>query len=269
MNLSAANLDFYQPADSPVHRLAPRVKVVWTLLFIASNLLIADGAWPAFALSAGLALFLSILARLNPARIFRRSLVALPFALAAVTVIFSTAGQTLISGQVGVWRIVVTDTGLWRFTGIITRSWLSMLGVILLTATTRFPDLMHALRHLKLPASLVAIISFTYRYFFVLNDEAIRLLRAREARSARLAGTGGLGGSVRQRARVAGYMVGQLFLRSYERSARVYQAMLARGYRGHIQTLAPHTIAPADWLGGGLGLLALILIQLAARRLPF
>ena len=55
---------------------------------------------------------------------------------------------------------------------------------ILLVAATQFHDLMHALRHLRLPYLLVAVISFTYRYLFVLVDEAMRLLRAREARSA-------------------------------------------------------------------------------------
>jgi cobalt/nickel transport system permease protein len=58
-------------------------------------------------------------------------------------------------------------------------------------------------------------------------------------------------------------MVGQLFLRSYERSDRVYNAMLARGYRGYIQTLNPHGMRPADWAaiaGAGLTLLLLQLV---------
>ncbi len=95
------------------------------------------------------------------------------------------------------------------------RSWLSVQMAILLTATTAFPDLMHALRHLRVPRLLVAIVSLMYRYLFVLTDETARLLRAREARSARVAGRRG-GGTLAWRARVAGNMAGQLFLRSYE-----------------------------------------------------
>ena len=131
---------------------------------------------------------------------------------------------------------------------------------ILLTATTQFPDLMHALRHLRLPQILVAVISFMYRYLFVLADEAMRLLRARQARSAQLPGQKA-GGSLWWRARVAGNMVGQLFLRSYDRSDRVYNAMLARGYRGHFLTLNPHAMQPFDWLAGGIALLILLGFQ--------
>jgi cobalt/nickel transport system permease protein len=130
---------------------------------------------------------------------------------------------------------------------------------ILLTATTQFPDLMHALRHLRVSSLLVAIISFMYRYLFVLVDEAMRLLRAREARSARLANRGG--GSIWWRAKVAGNMVGQLFLRSYGRSDRVYNAMLARGYRGHFYTINAHVMKSSDWLAALSATLLMIFTQ--------
>jgi cobalt/nickel transport system permease protein len=34
-------------------------------------------------------------------------------------------------------------------------------------------------------------------------------------------------------------MAGSLFLRSYARSDRIYQAMAARGYQGELRTLTP------------------------------
>ena len=43
--------DRFQAGDSAVHRLDPRVKVVVTVLFVLSNVLVPDGAWPAFALA--------------------------------------------------------------------------------------------------------------------------------------------------------------------------------------------------------------------------
>jgi cobalt/nickel transport system permease protein len=94
-----------------------------------------------------------------------------------------------------------------------------------------------------------------YRYLFVLSDEVLRLLRAREARSARLDNTRS-GGSLFWRAKVAGNMAEQLFLRSYDRSDRMHQAMLARGYRGHFLTLNPHHMTARDWqLGGTVSLM--------------
>jgi cobalt/nickel transport system permease protein len=65
------------------------------------------------------------------------------------------------------------------------------------------------------------------------------------------------------RAGVAGNMAGQLFLRSYERSDRVYNAMLARGYTGHMQTMNPHELRRVDYLTMALVLLFLFLLQLA------
>jgi cobalt/nickel transport system permease protein len=73
------------------------------------------------------------------------------------------------------------------------------------------------------------------------------------------------GGSIAWRARVAGNMAGQLFLRSYERSDRVYNAMLARGYTGHFLTLNPHLMRPRDWASGVVAAILLLLLQLVGR----
>jgi cobalt/nickel transport system permease protein len=260
--------DRYQTGESLIHLLDPRVKVVVTVLFILSNVLLPDGAWLAFLLAWGAVLLISALAELGLGYAFKRSFVALPFALAAVSVIFNLPGQPLVAWELGPWRLVATDAGMFRFASIVVRTWLSVQMAILLTATTRFPDLLHALHHLHVPQLLVAIISFMYRYLFVLTDEVTRLLRAREARSARLE-TGGGGGSVTWRARVSGNMVGQLFLRSYERSDRVYNAMLARGYSGQFLTINPHVMRATDWTTGALAVIILLLLQVVGRLALF
>jgi cobalt/nickel transport system permease protein len=41
-------------------------------------------------------------------------------------------------------------------------------------------------------------------------------------------------------------MVGSLFIRSYERSERVYAAMQARGFEGEIRHLHGHVVRPAE-----------------------
>ncbi len=257
-----STFDRYQQRTSPVHQLDPRVKVVVTVLFIISNVILPDGAWWAFLLAWGFLLLLNRLAQFRFSYLFKRSFIALPFAMAAVTVLFTIPGETLTSWTLGSRTLTITDGGLVRFVSILLRSWLSVQMAILLTAVTQFPDLMHALHHLRVPGVLVSIISFMYRYLFVLVDEAIRLLRARDARSARLVNDGKLGGTVWWRAKVAGNMVGQLFVRSFDRSDRVYNAMLARGYRGQLLTMNPHIMTRFDWQGAAAGLLALIFIQL-------
>src|SRR5258706_10730619 len=161
-------------------------------------------------------------------------------------------------------NLTITDMGLLRFMTILVRSWLSVQMAILLVSVARFPDIVHALEHLRVPAILTTIIAFLYRYLFVLVDEVFRLLRAREARSAAAAGARS-GGSVMWRAGVAGNMAGQLFLRSYERSDRVYNAMLARGYAGHLMTINPHELRRVDYVTTGLALSLILVFQVIGR----
>jgi cobalt/nickel transport system permease protein len=63
-----------------------------------------------------------------------------------------------------------------------------------------------------------------YRYISVLIREFQAMRKAAASRNLS-------SGSVWQRF-VIGNMIGTLFIRTYERGERVYQAMLARGYQG-------------------------------------
>ncbi len=279
--------DQYTAKTSPIHRLSPIVKVVVAVLFIFSNTLLPDGAWLSFALSGGIILTLTLLAKLEWHYTLKRSLIVLPFALAGISALFSLPGKTLAIWHIGSLELILTDAGLLRFESILVRSWLSVQIAILLVATTTFPDLIHALEHLRLPKMLVTVVAFLYRYMTVLSDEALRLLRARQSRSALLPNpphsddfsrpalgklrtkvlttkTRG-GGSLLWRARTAGNMVGQLFLRSYERSDRIYHAMLSRGYSGHLRTLNPHSMESRDWLLIVLAFIFIALLQLFAH----
>ena len=262
--MHADAFDRYHEGRSPLHRLDPRVKVVVTLAFILSNVVLPDGAWTAFGLAWLFILALNLVSQLGPGFTLRRSFVALPFALAALTAVFSIPGRPLAEWHVGTLTFVPTDAGLLRFASILVRSWLSVQAAILLVAVTRFPDLIHAFEHLRVPSILTTIVAFLYRYLFVLTDEALRLMRARQARSAAAPGQAS-GGSLLWRGRVAGNMAGQLFLRSYERSDRIYNAMLARGYDGHMRTLNPHVLRRWDCTWGIAAILFLIVTQWIGR----
>jgi cobalt/nickel transport system permease protein len=253
--------DHYQQSSTWVHNLDPRVKVLVAILFIVSTTLLPDGAWAAYLLSWLLVMAIGLAAHIRPWFLIKRSLLVLPFIFAAVTVAFTLPGTVVWQGP---WGLTVSDAGLVRFLSIFCRAWISVQMAVLLTATTRFPDLLHALRHLRIPAIFVSILAFMYRYLFVLADEVARLMRARAARSAQLPGQPA-GRSVWWRAAVAGQMVGQLLVRSMERSDRVFQAMLARGYQGELLTMNPHVMVSFDWLVLSTALLGLLLLQAATR----
>lgn len=262
--MHADAFDRYYHAESPLHRLDPRVKVVLAVAFILSNALLPDGAWSAFGLAWILILSANHFSNLGVEFSFKRSFIALPFALAAVSAIFMPAGQPLAEWTLGPIQLIPTDAGVLRFVSIMLRAWLSVQAGILLVSVTPFPDMIHAFEHLRVPAILTTIIAFLYRYLFVLVDEVMRLLRARDARSASLPGLKS-GRNVFWRAKIAGNMAGQLFLRSYERSDRIYNAMLSRGYQGQLRTLRAHVITRRDWLVLFIGIFLLLFLQLLAR----
>lgn len=213
------------------------------------------GAFLALGLAWLVLVALSATAGLGPFRLSRTAVVALPFALAALPLVFTRTGDPLGTIELGPILLTVSGEGLRQFTTIAAKSWLSVQVALLLAFTTPFHDLVDALRELRLPRIMIAIISFMYRYLAVLSDEASRMLRARDARSADPAGRGG--GSIRWRASVAGRMVGSLFLRAYERSERVYAAMQARGFEGEFRHLGARELTRAEVGGLAVGLVAL------------
>jgi cobalt/nickel transport system permease protein len=251
-------LDPYNSGGSLVHRLDPRVKLVLVIGFILTTALTPDGAWPVYILLAALAVSAELLSELGVGFYFKRALLALPFVLAALPLLLTVDGAALLQLPFG---LALTAAGLERFLSIAVKSWISIQMAVLLASTTRFPDLLTAMRALRLPRLLVAIIGLMWRYLFVLADEALRLIRARQSRSGqspdpRLRP----GGSMAWRARTTGGMAGSLFLRSLERSDRIYNAMLSRGYDGESRSLPHPPITGAGWtaLTGGLALLLLL-----------
>ena len=224
-------LDRYIPRQSPVHRADARLKIVLALAAVLGIALLPVGAFAAYAVVWLVLVGASAVARLGPLRLVRGSWVVLPFVLVAVPLLFTRPGDALVTVELGPLVLTVTDAGLRDTLSIAAKSWLSVQAALLLAYTTPFSDLVDALRALRLPAVIVSIISFMYRYLAVLTAEAGRMSRARQSRSAQ-APDGRSGGSFTWRARVTGAMVGSLFIRSYERSERIYAAMLARGFSG-------------------------------------
>jgi cobalt/nickel transport system permease protein len=196
-------------------------------------------------------------ARVGAFRPARRAFLAAPFLLAALPLVFTRTADPLGSIVIGPLTLTVSGEGLRQFTTIALKSWISVQAALVLAFTTPFHELVDALRQLRLPRIMVAIIGFMYRYLGVLAGEATRMTRARAARSAAAVGRGGV--SIAWRARVTGAMVGTLFLRSYERSERIYAAMQARGFQGEFRHLHARALRPIE-----IGVLVMVALLLAA-----
>jgi len=219
-------LDQYSDRNSLIHRLDPRTKLVTSFLFITVLVVLPADSWIAYGLCALLLAVSVAFSRLPLGYVLKRSLIIIPFVLLVTIFIpFFKEGEIAGSYSVGGLELTVTTDGLAILRNILIKAWLSVLSLILLTNTTPMSALLKALEKLHLPLVMVLLLSFMYRYIFVLVDEVMRLKRARDSRN--------FGGSNWWKIKITARMIGTLFLRSYERGERVYAAMVARGYDGH------------------------------------
>jgi len=256
-------LDPYKPRASLIHAFDPRVKLVLAVAFILAVALTPIGAWPVYVLLFAVILSVVMLSELGVGYVLKRSALALPFVLAAIPILFTAKGVPLLAVPLGPWTLTITVEGAQRFVTILLKSWLSVQMAIVLAASTPFPQLLVAMRAVRMPRLIVAIVGLMWRYLFVLVDEVLRLLRARAARS----GDPGLpgvriGGSLAWRARVTGGMAGNLLVRSFDRGERIYAAMAARGYDGEVRTFPLPPIPTGQRLILGVGLAVLLLLVL-------
>lgn len=105
---------------------------------------------------------------------------------------------------------------------LVIRSTFCIWTMTLLASTTPFEDLLAVLRKLRLPHILITTIALMYRYLSLLSDQSQRMRRARASRTF----NPGLVPAWRN----LSTLIGHLFIRTAERSERIYAAMCARGW---------------------------------------
>ena len=216
-----------------VHDLSPESKILSAFAFIL--VVVATPIERFWAYLGFLALVIALirLAQLPYRTVFIRSLVEIPFIFFALLMPFFGTGS-----QVELLGISLYKSGLWAGASIIAKGTLGVLTAVILSATTSARDFLRGLERLRIPAPLVNIATFMFRYLNVINDELGRMRIARESRGFDERGI--------RSWRILAQTVGALFIRSYERGERVYLAMLSRGYTGSMPNLSDNT--QSRWL---------------------
>ena len=161
-----------------------------------------------------------MLAHLPPGALLLRATLVLPFS-------FTFAAITLAGGDAS------------RAIGIPMKSFLSALAVMLLVGSTPLPSILRALDSLRAPRLVLLTIQFLYRYLFVIFEQAQHMRIAAKCR-------GGFAGGHRSKFKAAAGALAVLFGRSYERAEGIHQAMLSRGFDGHLRLLSPDRLASSD-----------------------
>lgn len=239
---------------SPLHLLEPRTKVIALVGFIG----LATGL-KAFSLLAAGIFFLGLLITLSGLswrRLAGRFIWVAGWAVGLILLLpLTTPGEPWRQLALGPWGFTFSREGGERALLLVLRLINALLAGSLLVGTTPFDELMLALRGLRLPPVLVQLIELTVRYFWVVGEELRRMYWARKARCLKE----GKSLAATYTFYALGQLIGALFLRSWQRSERIYQAMLARGYHGPCSAARP-AISPAGKdLAWGLGILGMAL----------
>lgn len=121
-------------------------------------------------------------------------------------------------------------------------------GLLLLAATTPTPELVRGLRRLGLSPEITEIMLLTWRFVFLLLDQAAAIRTAQEAR------LGWFG--PRRQIRSLGLLIAQLLPRALERARRLEIGLAARGFDGSLPVLSASRPASLPVLAGILGLQA-------------
>ena len=239
-------IDEYSGIKSPLHRIEARVKIIIFFTFILFIVLTPPAAYRAFSLYGSLILVLTGLSGIPWRFIFIRSLTIFPFVIMVAIFIPFLKRGTEAGGY--------SYEGITLFWSILIKAYLTIICVILLVSSTKFNCLLKAFEKMRLPKVFIMIMSFMYRYIFVIIDEVMATKQAKDARST--------GGSRWLQAKASANILGSLFIRTYEKGESVYLAMCSRGFNGEIRTTDRFKISGFDII-----FLAAMVLALTAIRI--
>ena len=223
----------YYPAKSVIHRLDPRMKLFFTMLFIVIIFFITN--FLGYALAA---LYLGAIVKIStvPPKFLLRGLRAIFFIIifTAVLNIFFTAGETVVL-QIG--GVRVTLEGLLNAGRMALRLIMLIVGSSILTLTTTPIQLTDAieyalkpLKKVRVPAHEIAMMmTIALRFIPTLMEEMDKIMKAQMARGANF-DTGGL---IKKAKSLVPLLV-PLFISAFRRAEDLALAMEARCYRGDV-----------------------------------
>ncbi len=221
----------FYPADSFVHKMDPRSKILLSVFYIVSIFFVQSFAEFGFV---ALFLLISIFAAKIPLRSVLKSLKPIMFLVVftcILNIFFITDGETLVH-----WWIFRITTGGLIFAGkMALRLMLIVMGASMLTLTTTPVTLTNGIESLMKPLALVKfpvhefalIMSIALRFIPTLTEETDRIIRAQKARGADFDT-----GNIFRRAKAFIPILIPLLISAFRRADELSLAMDSRCYSG-------------------------------------
>lgn len=256
----------YYPADSVLHKLDPRTKLIGTVAFIVSLFLFKN--WPGYAAATAFLAAVIVLSRV-PFRYMIKGLKAI-IILLLITVIFN---MFIVPGEV-LWDfglVKVTREGLSQAGFMAVRLIYLIIGSSIMTLTTTPNDLTDGLERVLGPLKLFRVpvheiammMSIALRFIPILLEETDKIMKAQMARGADFEN-----GNLIRRARNMVPLLVPLFISAFRRASDLAMAMEARCYRGGEgrTKMKPLLYEKRDYLAYALLIGYLVLVWLIARH---
>ena len=220
----------YYPADSVLHRLDPRVKLIGTFAFLFS--LFAGKGIISYIIAT---IFLGSMIKLSkvPFKMIIKGLKAIIIIL-LITVsfnLFLTQGEVIF--QLGFLKVTKEGISVAVFMGL--RLIYLVMGASIMTLTTTPNDLtdglesvLGPLKKIKIPVHEIAMMmSIALRFIPILMEETDRIMKAQKARGADFES-----GNLIEKAKAMVPLLVPLFISAFRRANDLAMAMEARCYRG-------------------------------------
>jgi len=217
-------LDDYAQTNG-LRQINPGLKL---FIGIASILLCVSSPGPVAPLfvSASMSAAILVLAKIPVRFYIRLLLIPVSFAAMSIAVIlFITPGGDVLLEVPGL-PLTITAGGANLAALLLARVFGGMCSLFFIALTTPMAEILEILQRLRVPAVFVDLTMLTYRFIFILIEEAGQIYRAQVMR---------LGyGRFRESIQSFGMLAGALFLRTWESGEALILAMDARCYDGRL-----------------------------------
>jgi cobalt/nickel transport system permease protein len=228
-------------SDGLLQRVDPRAKAA---IFIPAVIVVGlSRSLPMLLAFYAVIVALGLISGLSFTFFVKRVLVGIPLfaGIVFLPALFLIAGDPVISLNIGVGHLAISDNALLSGGLFISRVAASVSLAVLLVVTTTWADLLKALRSLRAPSIFIVVLGMTYRYIFLFLHTVEHLFLARASRTVSA-------GADSEQRRWIGATMGTLMSKSFKTSNDVYLAMVARGFTGEFRTMNNFKMRDEDWL---------------------
>ena len=264
--LKDITLGQFFPGDSFVHRLDPRTKLLFLVVYIAG--LFTASNWISYGAVLVFLGFVILISKI-PLKAIVRGMKPLVFILVFTGIlnVFFTVGETVL---VSFWKITITQEGVFRAVFMMARILMLITGTFLLTYTTSpialtdgLEALLKPLKVIKFPVhELSMMMCIALRFIPTLIEETDKIMSAQKARGADFES-----GNLFKRVGALIPILVPLFISAFRRADELATAMECRCYQGgtgrtKMKLLRYHR---EDFVSFGIGALLVAAVVLLAN----